>query len=288
MFDILGTVMLGAAGAFRINTNLRKWVLITSGIVLVLAGVSLLAILFSPPYAYPYRTNLIGIGVILGLIGLFGFAAAVSSYLPEKSLNAALHPDEALLSWLKKMGEVELTLGPPTRSQAAKQEHKPYDIIEGIQSNLGHLLEYYIINKGQAKSSFRASTTSIAVGFLTIIGGIWLSYAGRLSDNSAVYISVLAGVILQFIGAAYFYLYNRSLVQLNFFFNRLALMQDTLLAIRLTESIPEGEAKHKVLEKLVFTIATRDPKTPQYVLDDPKPAPRTRTSRAKMPSADAA
>lgn len=134
-----------------------------------------------------------------------------------------------------------------------------------IRVNLAQAVEYYVINKRQAKSSFNMSAFAIIVGFLTIIIGVWLSYANQLTNQNPAYISVLAGVVLQFIGGAYFYLYNRSLIQLNFFFSRLALMQDTMLAIRLCDSIPEGRDKHHVLERLIFQIVSRQSREPEYL-----------------------
>jgi hypothetical protein len=292
MFDFSQALILALAGAFRENKSLRGWVLAISVVVLIGASMALLYTLFSPPYLSPYRSNIIGIGVGLMLVGFGAFTMTIFSFVPETELRDALQPDEFILRMVANLGKSNIQRSLETEPHPAREVRdrakEPYDIIESIQSNLGQLLEYYIINKGQAKSSFRASTMSIAVGFLTIIGGIWLSYSGRLSDNSAVYISVLAGVVLQFIGAAYFYLYNRSLMQLNFFFNRLALMQDTLLAIRLTDSIPEGDVKHKVLEKLIFTIVTRDPKTPQYELTTKSPALSGSSSDTKPAATDAA
>ncbi|RWM94050.1 MAG: hypothetical protein EOR86_17845 [Mesorhizobium sp.] len=154
-------------------------------------------------------------------------------------------------------------------------------MLEDINRDLAQLIEYYAINKSQAKSSFRMSVAAIITGFITIISGVWLSYSGNLPNQNPLYISVLAGVILEFIGGAYFYLYNRSLVQLNFFFSRLALMQDTMLAITLTENLPEGPLRHRAVDHLISVIASRDAK----ILPEPPPtAPR----RSRLPARKAA
>jgi hypothetical protein len=64
--------------------------------------------------------------------------------------------------------------------------------------------------------------------------------------------------MLQFIGGAYFYLYNKSLEQLNYFFARLTTMQDTMLSIKLCEQMKPTEKYQAVLEHLILTIMERD------------------------------
>jgi hypothetical protein len=144
-------------------------------------------------------------------------------------------------------------------------KEKEPDIFDTIQLNLNQLSEYYTINKSQARNSFRASLTAIVIGFITIIIGIWLFYVSDKPNPNLTYMTVIGGVLLQFIGAAYFYLYNKSLIQLNFFFARLTMMQDTMLSIKLVDQISEMPIKAKILERLIFEIITRDASTRKYL-----------------------
>lgn len=158
----------------------------------------------------------------------------------------------------KRVGKT--VIGPPEKEETAVDE----DIIKGIRGNLGHLLEYYKMNKSQARNSFNASLWSIVAGFVTlIVGAVW-AYTAERNDLTA-YLVPFAGVILQVIGGGYFYMYNRSLIQLNFFFSRLAQMQDTLLAIHLSEAMPDGDDKNRALERLIFVIAERSTTAPAYL-----------------------
>jgi hypothetical protein len=162
-----------------------------------------------------------------------------------------------------------------------EQKAKAFDILEVIQSNLDQLIDYYIINKAQATTSFRSSIIAISIGFATIIIGVWLAYA-HVGDNTAAYISVLAGIVLQFIGGAFFFLYTKSLIQLNFFFARLALMQDTMLGIRLADSIPDGKERHHILERLIFAIVQRNAIAPDYLsAEKPKASLKPRITKAR-------
>jgi hypothetical protein len=53
-------------------------------------------------------------------------------------------------------------------AQEDKQEHQgPADILDTIRLNLNQLTEYYTINKGQARSSFRASIAAMIAGLAT-------------------------------------------------------------------------------------------------------------------------
>lgn len=266
------------ASYFRKNTSVRLawvmgsviWLFITSVVWVLLAAAPVT--LFDRTITLDVASPILFIPAVLALFIILIAGVSLSEPRPERGRSEFEKVfDMALMS---------LTGEQPVRRQA-----EPEDIIDAVKSNLGQLIEYYVINKGQAKSSFRASASAICVGFLTIILGVWLSYSGNLIDNSAVYLSVLAGVILQFVGGAYFYLYNRSLIQLNFFFTRLALLQDTLLAIRLTDSIPEGQEKHQVLEKVIFTILTRNAKVPAYLAPEPKIPSPPKTTTIKKPGA---
>ncbi|WP_412066387.1 TRADD-N-associated membrane domain-containing protein [Rhizobium sp. SYY.PMSO] len=182
--------------------------------------------------------------------------------------ESVLDPIAATIRIGRSVAEVrrahkEEVIGPPTQ-EAQEQTVVEEDIITGIRGNLGHLIEYYKMNKSQARNSFNASLYSIIAGFVTlVIGGIW-AYTAERNDLTA-YLVPFAGVILQFIGGGYFYLYNRSLIQLNFFFSRLAQMQDTLLAIHLTETIPDGDDKNRALERLIFVVAERSTTAPAYL-----------------------
>lgn len=49
--------------------------------------------------------------------------------------------------------------------------------------NLGQLIEYYMMNKSQARNSFSASLWSVIAGFITIVvGGVWAYIADRMTS----------------------------------------------------------------------------------------------------------
>jgi hypothetical protein len=82
-----------------------------------------------------------------------------------------------------------------------------------------------------------------------------------LSNNpnkNLTYLSVIGAVTLQFVGGAYFYLHNKSILQLNFFFQRLTTVQDTMLSISLVDRIQDNSLKASIYESLINKIMNRD------------------------------
>jgi hypothetical protein len=133
----------------------------------------------------------------------------------------------------------------------------PKDVVGTIQLNLNQLTEYYAINKNQARSSFGWSIFAIIAGLITLIGGIWLFYLQEKPNIQLATISSIAGILAEFIGAAYFFLYVKSINQLNFFFVQLLRLQDTMLSIKLMEDIKDESKQDDVRKKLISAIMSR-------------------------------
>jgi hypothetical protein len=140
-------------------------------------------------------------------------------------------------------------------TQKIEKEKEP-DIFHTIQLSLNQLNEYYTINKGQARSSFQFSIFSIVIGLITILTGIWIVYIGH-SGIQVAFISGASGLLLEFIGGAYFFMYKKSLEQVNFFFVQLIKIQDTMLAINLAKNIVNEPKKEEMHEKIISSLLER-------------------------------
>ncbi|RBN49728.1 TRADD-N-associated membrane domain-containing protein [Flavobacterium psychrolimnae] len=136
------------------------------------------------------------------------------------------------------------------------ETEKELDIFHTIQLSLNQLNEYYTINKNQAKSSFRFSVFAIVIGLITILTGIWLQYLD-IAKIEVNYITAISGLILEFIGGAYFLMYKKSLEQVNFFFGQLIKIQDTMLSINLANNIESVEKKTEMNEKIIVSLLER-------------------------------
>jgi hypothetical protein len=113
-----------------------------------------------------------------------------------------------------------------------QREARRPSIRDTIQLGQNQLEEYYRINQGQARNSFLASITAISLGMLTLLAGIWFMYFGRAEFQVAA-LGAIAGVLLDFIGGAYFVVYRRALSQMDRYIDQLASMHDTMLSIDL-------------------------------------------------------
>ena len=136
------------------------------------------------------------------------------------------------------------------------ETEKVLDIFHTIQLSLNQLNEYYTINKNQAKSSFRFSVFAIVIGLVTILTGIWLQYLD-IAKIEITYVTAISGLILEFIGGAYFFMYKKSLEQVNFFFGQLIKIQDTMLSINLANNIENVDVKTEMNERIISSLLQR-------------------------------
>lgn len=185
--------------------------------------------------------------------------------------------EEELISIRKDREEI--------RENLAKKQDK--DVLDTIQLSLNQLLEYYTINTSQAKNSFRFSVFAIVIGLFVLVIGIGIFYFRENPNIQLATISGLSGIFLQFIGGANFYIYNRSLNQLNYFYAQLIRTQETMLSIKLCDQLFDKNQKTQVIEKLIMNLIERSSNVP-ILPEAGKPASKNRqpSSPAKEVSQD--
>ncbi|HCM33210.1 hypothetical protein [Chryseobacterium sp.] len=131
------------------------------------------------------------------------------------------------------------------------------EIFDTIQLSLNQLNEYYTINKAQAKSSFNWSITAIVLGLILLISGIIIFYTNANSNVNITILTGIAGILLEFIGGAYFFMYKKSLEQVNFFFAQLIKVQDTMLSINLANKVEDDSKKTEMTERIIISLLER-------------------------------
>lgn len=138
------------------------------------------------------------------------------------------------------------------------QETKKNGITDIILLNLNRLSEYYTINLTQAKNSYRYSIIGVCIGTLIFIYCIW-SFIGNDNPNITVtIIGSIMGIITDFIAASYFYLYKKSIVQLNMYFKELIKIQDTMLAIELCNKIDtQSKEYNESINSIIMELLKR-------------------------------
>ena len=121
-------------------------------------------------------------------------------------------------------------------------------------------LEGYVTQtRLQAEQSFRLSKYVSIVGFVLITIGIVLgAYSSYVSSSGleVAYLTSAAGILTEFISGVFFYLYNRTLEQLNLFHDKLLSSKQIIISF-LANSLIEDEVKRddaKVeLSKMLMT-----------------------------------
>lgn len=153
-----------------------------------------------------------------------------------------------------------------------KIEQKTASTVDIAVLNMRKLDEYYTLNKQQARRSFNISIVAVAVGFATLIFTVRF-----VPDPNSKFAGGLAGVLLQFIGGGFFYLYNKSLDQLNLFYGKLISLQNTMLALQLCEKLTNTK------EETTRLIALELMKRPEIVGVAVQAKRDKQPRRAKMP-----
>jgi hypothetical protein len=126
-----------------------------------------------------------------------------------------------------------------------------------MTSSAEHMQAYYKTNQSHLAWSFWASLMALTIGLVVLVVGIGLALAGF---QSAISISTAAaGVLTQFIGAGFFFLYNRNLKQLNIFYAALVQHDDLLFAYNLTSQVPVEMRPGLVTAMIGALLSRSDP-----------------------------
>jgi hypothetical protein len=124
--------------------------------------------------------------------------------------------------------------------------------------------QYYNLNIRHLKLSFAASIVSLFLGLAVLLIGAALMIGGRA--DLSTHLSIVGGVLTEFIGAGFFVLYSKNLVQLNLFYGKLIKHKDTLYAISLSREVPES-SRASIVTAIIGSLLSRgEPQTPPEVL----------------------
>jgi hypothetical protein len=90
--------------------------------------------------------------------------------------------------------------------------------------NTSALEEYITQTRLQAEQSFQLTKIVATAGFGLLVVGITLGIYSAFLDRQgldAAYLTFMAGIIIEFMSGVYFYLYNKTLQQLNLFHDKM-------------------------------------------------------------------
>ncbi|MGV8127400.1 MAG: TRADD-N-associated membrane domain-containing protein [Methanothrix sp.] len=116
-------------------------------------------------------------------------------------------------------------------SRATTAEEYFFQELIGI--NINNQRQYYDLVKNHTEKSFTVSIIAGIIGFALIIASIYVGMENAKVE--AAKLSAYAGIIIEFISAIFFYLYNRTVLQLKAYHDSLIDVQNALLSFRLVD-----------------------------------------------------
>jgi len=139
-----------------------------------------------------------------------------------------------------------------------------------INVNLKYMDDYYHLVHIQTSKSYQLTRLGAIVGFLILLVGIVISYFTNISGKSNSLIStgeltIASGIIIEFISAVFFYMYNKTIQQLNIYHDKLIAVQDTTLALKVAESITDDTIKNRTMKYLTEILTNKLIETPESI-----------------------
>lgn len=123
-----------------------------------------------------------------------------------------------------------------------------------IKINFKYIDQYYLQTQEQANKSFNLCRLSAVAGLIIIAIGIAMMF---LQITKPAYVTAAAGVLSEFIAAIFFYLYNKTVLKMSDYHQKLVITQNISLALKISEDLPTDE-KHKtkvfLIERLTDNV----------------------------------
>lgn len=125
------------------------------------------------------------------------------------------------------------------------------DALELIKVNLANINEYYIWSQKQAKSAFNAAIATCSVGFLLVVAAVLIPIVKQDFNSTISFISFLGGAITEVIGGTIFFVYRKSLTQLNYYHKALHEDQRFLSSVNLIKKFHDENMGDEMLKEII-------------------------------------
>ncbi len=210
------------------------------GGVLAYGGIALLTLF---PEQWEERTGLMFVTISLLIVGFLIFAFALyrrqvdrASFLERKELKAKEGVDEAI-------GELEDIT----------------DLRALIRINKSQMEQYEALTRRQANSSYRLSQGALGVGLALLTGGSIAALVTPESSSKAIVgaLTAIGSVVAGYISNTYLRVYERTLVQLNYYFQQPLVTSYVLTAERLADKVrgtQRDEAQRRIIDQVLVAM----------------------------------
>ncbi|MCD0174743.1 hypothetical protein IHN32_02085 [Deinococcus sp. 14RED07] len=175
---------------------------------------------------------------------LYGAVIAFTYYISSQNRIRVLKTELEILQIRYRPYKSASEFESRTGDVGANNSSKPSYFDQLVKINLDNLSEYYTLTKVSTSNSFNASLYSGVVGFLILVSGIILSI---VADKVAIgTITIISGVIVEFIAGVFFILYFKSVEKLREYHDSLIQVQNILLSFKIMEDIKEEQERIKM------------------------------------------
>lgn len=129
---------------------------------------------------------------------------------------------------------------------------------ESNSAFIANLRQFYESAKFQHKISFWSSIAAAAVGFIAILLAfvVFLTSPGSVTESAII---AIAGALSEFVAAAFFYIHNKNIGQVDSCIQKLVKLQDTQLAIDLVDEMPENNRAYMYMSIINILILRNEP-----------------------------
>lgn len=118
-----------------------------------------------------------------------------------------------------------------------------------VKINVENLAAYYSLVKTHTSQSFKVSLMMSVIGFSLIVIGLVIGF--RYNEKAIGYIASGSGIMIEFISAILFYLYNKTVRQLKEYHDSLINVQNILLSFKLIEDTSDEKTKAEMVTKML-------------------------------------
>jgi hypothetical protein len=108
-----------------------------------------------------------------------------------------------------------------------------------VRINFKYIDKYYLQTQVQANRSFTLASVAASVSLFIILLGIVMMYYGGNDKLTPAYMTTVSGLLGEFISAVFFYLYNRTVLEMSQYHQKLVLTQNVGLALKIAQTLPE-------------------------------------------------
>ncbi|MCZ8190205.1 MAG: hypothetical protein O9326_10845 [Microcystis sp. LE19-338.1B] len=136
-----------------------------------------------------------------------------------------------------------------------------------IQVNLRNMEQYYLLVRTQTEKSYRLTQFAAFIGFSTLVAGILLSFSQGLNSPATV-VTIASGALIEFISAIFFYMYNRTVTELNKYHEKLISVQDTMLALKVAQIVKNDDLKDRTMAYLTRALTNSLSRTRQLEFEE--------------------